>query len=241
MTRIIASHSRTSPVYEKEYAETVKNIKLFFEGRKTEVARRLERGMKEHAARLEFEQAGEYKKMLFALRHIKDVSLLDEDIRAASQRSSKKRARAYRIEAYDVAHISGKYTVGVMVVVEDGRPKKSDYRKFKIRIDPDRSDDPLHLEEVLKRRFGHPEWQRPDMLVIDGGIPQKRRAEKTMKELGIEVDIVSVVKDERHKPKAILGNKELIESYKHGILIGNGESHRFAVAYHRALRDRIKR
>lgn len=224
---------------EAEYKEQLKNIKLFFEGKKALVAKRLTMAMSAHAKKLEFEQANEYKQMLFALKHIKDVSLLDEEIREYSQRSSKKRDRAYRIEAYDIAHISGKYTVGVMVVVEDGVPKKSDYRKFKIRIESERADDTLHLEEVLQRRFRHAEWQKPDLLVIDGGTAQKRRAEKVLKELELHIPIVSVVKDDRHKAKAIMGNKELIESYKRGILTANLESHRFAVAYHRELRDKL--
>ncbi len=224
----------------KEYDEILRNIKLFFDGKKAMVMKRLKSSMQEHAKRYEFEKAGEYKKMIFALQHIKDVSLLDEEVREISQRSSRKRARAYRIEAYDIAHISGKYTVGVMVVVEDGQPKKSDYRKFKIRIESEKSDDTLHLEEVLMRRFNHKEWQKPDMMVIDGGVAQKRRAEKVMKELGITTEIVSVVKDNRHKPKAIMGNKELIESYKRGILVANAESHRFAVLYHRQLREKFR-
>ncbi len=224
-----------------QYNEQLKNIKLFFEGKKTEVVKRLTQSMHAHAKELAFEQANDSKKMLYALKHIKDVSLLDEEIREYSQRSSKKRDRAYRIEAYDIAHISGKYTVGVMVVVEDGQIKKSDYRKFKIRIESERADDTLHLEEVLMRRFAHPEWQRPDLLVIDGGTAQKRRAEKVLKELNFTIPIVSVVKDDKHKAKAIMGNKELIESYKRGILIANLESHRFAVAYHRELRDKIRK
>lgn len=244
----------------KGYGELIRNIALFFEGKKKAVLLRVEKAMHAHAKNHEFEEAHECKKTLFGLQHINDVSLLSEDVRKISRSSSRKRAKPYRIEAYDIAHISGKYTVGVMVVLEDGVPKKSDYRKFKIRIESERSDDPkairqsadatvqalstindvLHLEQVLRRRFGHKEWTHPDLLVIDGGTAQKRRAEKVMKELGISVDIVSVVKDERHKAKAILGNREVAESYKRGILIANAESHRFAVAYHRLLRDRIK-
>ena len=225
---------------QADYGDQIQNIKLFFEGKKSVVLKRLTNAMHAHAKVLEFEQAGEYKRMIFGLNHIKDVSLIREDIRTASQRSSKKRGKAYRIEAYDVAHISGKYTVGVMVVVEDGQPKKSDYRKFKIRIDSERANDTLHLEEILRRRFNHTEWPKPDLLVIDGGTAQKRRAESVLKELMLDIAVVSVVKDAKHKPKAILGNKEIAESYKNGIIIGNAESHRFAVTYHRLLRERMK-
>ena len=224
----------------KDYNEQVRNIALFFEGKKNIVLKRVEKAMHAYAKRREFEEAQEQKKILFGLKHINDVSLIKEEIREISIRSSRKRERAYRIEAYDVAHISGKYTVGVMVVVEDGVPKKSDYRKFKIRIDAEKSNDPLHLEEVLRRRFGHTEWQKPDLIVVDGSTAQKRVAEKVLKEFKLEIPVVGVVKDARHKPKAIIGNKEIAESYKHGILIGNAESHRFAVTYHRLLRERLK-
>jgi excinuclease ABC subunit C len=177
--------------------------------------------------------------MIFALLHIKDISLIKEEVREASQRSSRLRDKAYRIEAYDIAHISGKYTVGVMVVLEDGVPKKSDYRKFKIRIESERADDTLHLDEVLRRRFAHKEWTRPDLIVIDGGVAQKRREESVRRNLELGFNIVSVVKDSKHKPKMIMGDPEIAESYKRWILIANAESHRFAVAYHRQLREKL--
>jgi excinuclease UvrABC nuclease subunit len=229
----------TGEISEKEYGERIRHIKLFFEGKKGLVIKSLERHMHAHAKLQEFEIAAEYKRMIFALLHIKDVSLIKEEVREASQRSARLRDKAYRIEAYDIAHISGKYTVGVMVVLEDGVSKKSDYRKFKIRIESERVDDTLHLDEVLRRRFAHKEWPKPDLIVIDGGIAQKRRAESVRRDLELGFSIVSVVKDSKHKPKMIMGDPEIAESYKRWILIANGESHRFAVAYHRQLRERL--
>jgi len=230
----------TGEISKEDYAERIRQIALFFSGKKKMVVKRLEQSMHAHAKALEFEAAGECKRAIFALGHIKDASLISEEVREHSQQISSTRSKPFRIEAYDIAHISGKYTVGVMVVVEDGRPKKSDYRKFKITIDPDRSNDILHLEEVLRRRFGHAEWPLPDLIVVDGGTAQKRVALRVAKYFGFIGAILSVVKDDRHKPKAILGNKELALSYERGILIANGESHRFAVAYHRQLRDKLR-
>ncbi len=230
----------TGEISREDYAERIREIVLFFSGKKTALLKRLEHLMRLHAKHMEFEAAGEYKRMIFALQHIKDASLVSEEVRAHSQKQSGTRSKPFRIEAYDVAHISGKYTVGVMTVIEDGQPKKSDYRKFKIRIAPEQADDTLHLEEVLTRRFGHQEWPKPDLLVVDGGVAQKRRAEKVLKGLGVSVPTVSVVKDNRHKPRAIMGNKELALSYKRAILIANGEAHRFAVEYHRLLRSRLR-
>lgn len=229
----------TGEITAKEYGERIRHIKLFFEGKKGLVIKSLEKHMHAHAKVQEFEIADTYKKMIFALLHIKDISLLKVEVREASQRSARKRDKPYRIEAYDIAHISGKYTVGVMVVLEDGVPKKSDYRKFKIRVASERADDTLHLDEVLRRRFAHKEWTKPDLIVIDGGVAQKRRAEKVRAELELSASIVSVVKDSNHKPKMIMGDPETAESYKRWILIANAESHRFAVLYHRQLRDKL--
>lgn len=231
----------TGEISKKKYAERIREIALFFGGKKSALLRHLERLMHAHAKLLEFEEAGECKRTILALKHIKDVSLINEEVRSHSQKTSSIRRKAFRIEAYDVAHISGKYTVGAMTVVLDGEPTPSAYRKFKIRIDPNHSDDTLHLEEVLTRRFGHKEWSIPDLLVVDGGAAQRRRAERTLKELGVAVPIVSVVKDNRHKLRAILGNKELALSYKRAVLIANGEAHRFAIAYHRQLRGKFPR
>jgi excinuclease UvrABC nuclease subunit len=226
-------------ISKKDYATQIRNITLFFEGKKDAVLKHLERAMHAYAKNLEFEKAHETKKSMFALNHIKDVTLIREEIREVSVRSSKHRERAYRIEAYDVAHLSGKYTVGVMTVVEEGRPKTSEYRKFKIRVASEKSDDTLHLAEILRRRLLHTEWPKPDLLVIDGGVAQYRTALRVAKEFAYKGDIVSVVKDARHKPKDILGNEEVIASYRPGILSANFESHRFAVAYHRQLRDKL--
>ena len=234
----------TGEISADDYAERIRQIALFFSGKKATLLRRLKHSMHVHAKALEFEAAGESKRAIFALQHINDVALIREDIRRASQEGAymglhTKTRQISRIEAYDVAHISGKYTVGVMTVVEGGYPKKSEYRKFKIRVASEQPDDTLHLEEVLDRRFVHQEWPMPDLIVVDGGVAQRRRAENVLRKLGYAIPVVSVVKDDRHKPRAILGDKELALSYERGILIANGEAHRFAVAYHRQLRDKL--
>lgn len=229
----------TGEISKAEYAKRLREISLFLEGKKARLVTMLNREMSLHAKKLEFEEAGECKRMIFALRHIKDASLIREEVREESQKSSRIRSKPFRIEAYDVAHISGKFTVGVMTVVANGTPAKSEYRKFKIRINPDQPDDTLHLEEILSRRLKHINWQFPDIIVVDGGVAQKRRAERTLAVLGVNIPVLGVVKDARHKAKAIIGNKELAVSYKRGILVANLESHRFAVEYHRLLRGRI--
>ncbi len=141
-----------------------------------------------------------------------------------------------RVEGYDVAHISGKARVGVMVLFENGKEQKSGYRIFNIQTK--KKGDTDALEEVLKRRFQHKEWKTPHMIVVDGGVAQKKVAQKVLKELGIEIEIVSVVKDEKHRPKRILGNRKIRELYKNTILKVNAEAHRFALSVHK--RKRLK-
>lgn len=229
----------TGEISKADYAKRLREITLFLEGKKARLVSMLTKEMGQHAKKLEFEAAGEYKRMIFALRHIKDASLIREEVREESQKSSRIRSKPFRIEAYDIAHISGKFTVGVMTVVANGIPLKSEYRKFKIRTSPDQPDDTLHLEEILTRRLKHANWQFPDIIVVDGGVAQKRRAERILSEHKLDIPVVGVVKDNRHKAKAIIGSKELAVSYKRGILIANLESHRYAVTYHRLLRGRM--
>ncbi len=226
----------TGKISQKEYAKIIRHIRLFFEGKKQTLVRSLSRDMKHAAHSLRFEEAARLKKTIFALTHIQDVALLKSNL---IPRAALSRFEPYRIEAYDIAHIAGTNTVGVMVVIEDGEEKKSDYRKFKIKTST--NDDNASLREILSRRFEHTEWSMPKLIVVDGGKAQMNTAEKALKEWGIVIPVVGVVKDERHRPKDILGIKEggpLLN--ERSILLANSEAHRFAVAYHRAMRGKIK-
>jgi excinuclease ABC subunit C len=190
--------------------------------------------MKTAAKNLKFEEAGRIKKMIFALNHIQDIALLKANFLHRSDLCE----TGFRIEAYDVAHISGTNVVGVMVVVEGNEPKKSDYRKFKIRTST--NDDNASLSEILERRFAHNEWPMPKLLVVDGGKAQVNTAEHALKEWGISIPVIGVVKDERHKPKDIIGDKTLAFAHDRAILLANSEAHRFAISYHRQLRGKLK-
>lgn len=218
-------------ISKSEYAKMITRIKLFFEGKKKILIRKLEQEMKARAKVLKFEDASRIKRMLFALAHIQDVALLKADFEKHIANSE-----SFRIEAYDVAHISGTNTVGVMVVVENGQVQKSQYRKFKIKTST--NDDNASLREILSRRFNHPEWPMPKLVVVDGGTAQVNTAEKAFHEWGIAVPVLGIVKDERHRPKNILGKKELVEAHGNGALLANSEAHRFSIAYHRDLRGR---
>ncbi|OHA79967.1 MAG: hypothetical protein A2747_01965 [Candidatus Yonathbacteria bacterium RIFCSPHIGHO2_01_FULL_44_41] len=219
-------------VSKTEYAKTIRRTKLFFEGKKKTLVSGLLREMKVSANNLKFEEAGQIKRTIFALNHIQDVALLKASPRMVLGEAG------FRIEAYDVAHISGTNTVGVMTVLEDSEPKKSDYRKFKIKTST--NDDNASLREILERRFNHAEWPMPKLIVVDGGTAQVNTAKKALKEWGLAIPVVGVVKDERHKPKSILGDKILAQSHERSILLANSEAHRFAIGFHRQLRGKIR-
>lgn len=217
---------------EKEYKKTIKHLKLFFEGKKTRLIKTLEKEMEDEAKKRNFEKAGELRNKIFALNHIQDIALLKNE-NYGSQ------ATNYRLESYDIAHMSGKFVVGGMVVVEDGELNKNEYRKFKIKINPG-INDPAALKEIITRRLSHKEWKFPDLISVDGGIIQKRAAENAVKEMKLNIPVVSVVKDERHKSRQILGQKNLIKEYKKELLIANQEAHRFVISYHKKLREKLK-
>lgn len=217
-----------------EYGRTIQRIKLFFEGRKKELLKSLERDMKTAAKNLKFEEASRLKKTIFAMTHIQDVALL----KAGFNVDQAELGQTMRIEAYDAAHISGTNTVGVMVVVENNEVKKSDYRKFKIRTST--NDDNASLREILTRRFSHTEWPMPQLIVVDGGKAQLNTAEKALNEWGLKIPVVGVVKDEHHRPREIIGDRDSRSTHERAILLANSEAHRFAITYHRTLRGKIK-
>jgi excinuclease ABC subunit C len=215
----------------QEYASTIRHIKLFFEGKKLLVVRRLEKKMKEAAKALQFEKAHAIKKTLFALRHIHDVALLKKEPIASTQGE-----RTFRIEAYDIAHLAGQSVVGVMAVVSGGVPQKQSYRKFKLTNE--RNDDGRNLEEIVTRRLKHLEWTLPQIIVADGSDLQINTIRKVLKSFQLDIPVVGVVKDAHHKPKDIAGDEALINKHKTSIELANSEAHRFAIAYHRFHRNK---
>ncbi|MCD8240858.1 MAG: excinuclease ABC subunit UvrC, partial [Lachnospiraceae bacterium] len=113
-----------------------------------------------------------------------------------------------RVEAYDISNISGYQTVGSMVVFERGRPKRSDYRKFRIR-GVQGSDDYASMEEVLTRRLSH-YGNYPDLILMDGGKGQVNVALRVMEYLNVQVPVCGMVKDDRHRTRGVyLNNVEL--------------------------------
>lgn len=169
-------------------------------------------------------------------------------------------ANVSRVESYDISNINGFQSVGSMVVFEDGKPKKSDYRKFKIKTVKG-PDDYASMYEVLSRRFKHGIEEKnelkkkgmsfetgsftrfPDLIMMDGGKGQVHIAIKVLKELDIDIPVCGMVKDDRHRTRGLFFNEcELpVKTDSEGFYLITriqDEVHRFAIEYHRSLRSK---
>lgn len=213
-------------ISNKDYKKIIRRLKLFFEARKPELIKSLEKEMKILAKEHKFEEAEKIKRQIFALNHIQDVALIKQELTTNDRQPT-----TFRIEAYDIAHIAGTDVVGVMTVVSDGELDKSQYRKFKIHTD--RNDDTANLREVITRRLNHQEWPLPDLIVVDGGIGQLNVARAIT-----QIPVVAVTKDEHHRAKEIIPKSKILNpESQRAILLANSEAHRFAIGYHRKLRN----
>ena len=237
---------------KEEYNENIKNIKLLFQGKKKSIIINLKTQMSSFSKVREFEKAGEIKKRIFALEHINDIALIKDNEIASQKYENSHRFTLkgsgwdknfhisiplFRIEAYDIAHMGGQNMVGVMTVIENGEVNKSEYRKFIIRTQ-DAANDTGALEEVLSRRLRHIEWGLPNLIVVDGSTAQINVAKRVLDRYQFDIPIVGVVKDERHRPKAIIGDEAIIKINKKNILLANNESHRFAITFHKQKRNK---
>ncbi len=165
-----------------------------------------------------------------------------------------------RVEAYDISNTSGFESVGSMVVYEKGKPQRSDYRKFKLRTVTG-PDDYASMYEVLTRRFSHGIKERqelrerdmendygsftkfPDLIMMDGGKGQVNVALKALEELGLDIPVCGMVKDDNHRTRGLYyHNREIpIDRHSEGFQLitrVQDEAHRFAIEYHRSLRSK---
>ncbi len=165
-----------------------------------------------------------------------------------------------RVEAYDISNISGFESVGSMIVYEKGKPKRSDYRKFKLRTVTG-PDDYGSMHEVLTRRFSHGMKEQkelteqnmendygsftrfPDLIMMDGGKGQVNVALRVLEELGLHIPVCGMVKDDNHRTRGLYYHNQEIPIDRHSegfklITRIQDEAHRFAIEYHRSLRSK---
>ncbi len=150
------------------------------------------------------------------------------------------------IECYDISNLRNEYIVGCMIRFEDGKLNKKMYRKFRIKSTLTQ-DDPKCMYEVLTRRIKHKiEWPLPDVILIDGGKNQLNMVKKAFDDLEESANIYGMVKNDKHRTRAIIdldGNEYDISDKKNVfnfLSFLQDEIHRFTIAYHRSLRDKVK-
>ncbi len=159
-----------------------------------------------------------------------------------------------RMEAFDISNTNGFETVGSMIVYEKGKPKRSDYRKFKLKTIT-RPDDYASMHEVLTRRFMHGMQEQqmskefgsfnrfPDLILMDGGRGQVNICLEVLAELGLNIPVCGMVKDDHHRTRGLYFNNKEIPIDRHGegfklVTRIQDEAHRFAIEYHRSLRSK---
>lgn len=201
-------------ISKKDYQKNINNLILFLNGNKKTLLKKL---IKENPEKVS------------SLKHIQDVSLIKNS--EIGNWDLKIGNLAKRVEAYDISHFSGKETFGAMSVFNNGEENKNEYRLFKIKNAP-LNDDLAALKEMIERRFKHPEWRFPDLIVIDGGRPQVLAVSRVLRDNNIKTPMLGISKLQNDKLIFLLGTKkpfqELAEASKNILLRARDEAHRFA-------------
>lgn len=234
-----------TPELARVYRKNLKRIALLLSGKAARVRSQLEQSMTLCADRMDYEQAGEYKKQLDALRSLL-THTFEPDVYAdkATQRITDLSRILHlsslkRIECIDISTLQGKWSTGSLVVFTDGIPDTDHYRRFRIKATPPRPNDVGMMAEVIKRRFAHWEWPKPDLLIVDGGKPQVATAMHLAKDIPViglakRFEEIVIPKDEGFtvlRLQAASGALQLVEHIR-------DEAHRFAKRYHTMLRSK---
>ncbi len=253
-------------ISKKEYQKQIKSLKRFLSGKGKKVLKNLEKRMRQASKEKKYELAAKLRDRLESLRYVrhrfqikntKDLNLnLPEDRRREKMIELKKclslKNLPRRIEAYDVSNIQGKKAVGSMVVFIDAEPKKKHYRRFRIK-GGGKPNDTKMIKEILSRRFlrfkenGEDESfsSEPDLVLIDGGKGQLSAAFEVIRDKNIETEVFSIAKRKEQiffiQNEKVEGPLDLKSSSPALLLLRHirDESHRFAINYHRKLRQKI--
>lgn len=233
-------------ITSRDYKRIIRGLILFFEGKRTAVIREMKNQMRLASREQRFEDASVWRNRLYALEHIQDVAVLTRDIKRDLDKGENLGANIFgRIEGYDISNISGTSAVGSMVVFSGGEPDKYQYRKFKIKTVKGANDVAM-MGEVLTRRFSHnvSDWPLPDIILIDGGVPQVNVARRVLNHYHLGIPIVGIAKGiDRKKDELILSKDnpemELVANQFKDILVRvRDEAHRFAISFYRRTHRR---
>lgn len=229
----------TGEITSAEYTKIIRDLARFFRGDRAGVVRTMRAHMKRAAAAKRYEEAAEIRDRLFALDHIRDIAGMKREDAALE-----KFIDVFgRVEGYDISNTLGQDSVASMVVFQDGEPKKSEYRKFKIKT-VEGANDVASIAEVMRRRFTHSGegWRMPDLVLVDGGVPQVSAAKKALDALGVKVPLVGMAKGPDRKGDELIFDKSdyelqrLVAAFKPLLKRVRDEAHRFAIAFHRSRR-----
>jgi len=238
-----------------EYKKNIKNLILILQGKRSVVLNSLKRDMKQLSKDHEFEEAGRTRDKINNLQQVMSHSEVIEAAKNEQSLSSHSslnkilgiNKNIHKIECYDISNIQGKFATGSMVVFANGTPDKSQYKKFKIKIMNEPNDIAM-LKEVLERRFSHPEWKYPEVILIDGGKAQLNVAIRVKKELlttHYSLQTIKIISIAKGRQELFIENKlnpiplkDLPQEIKNLILQLDSEAHRFAITYHKKLRKK---
>lgn len=236
----------------KEYNQSLNKLALVLQGKRSSVLNALRKEMLQASKKQEFERAGRTKEQITSLERIMtNAKILDrksttetnwQDTEKILKKILGTKNNISRIEIYDISNIQGKMATGSMVVFIDGKPSKNYYRKFRIKLH-DTPNDIAMLKETLTRRLGHPEWPMPNLILIDGGKAQLNAglSIKSISPFIKNTKIISLAKRNNalfiEKKKEPILLKESPQIVSNLILFMRDEAHRFAITYHKKLRE----
>lgn len=242
-------------INKDSYRKNITYLKNFLRGKKKEIAKSLEKEMAILSKHHKFEEAAVIRNKLRYLEHLKNVALGIRDDFFSQEFDLIK-----RIECYDISNIGDKFSVGSMVVFVNGKPDKSEYRRFKIKAESKRlkaksgkqkvkgeeahmpTNDLERLEQVLTRRFKRNDWPSPDLVIIDGGEQQLKVAQEVLKKYILPILLMSISKGpKREKNDFHYSNSTVAKLFETDVKLKNvaiaarDEAHRFAIEYYRKL------
>ena len=244
----------------KECRKNAENVFKIFQGKKNQVLKNLKKEMKGASKLEDFERAAKIRDQILAFEKVLEHTKIFNEIESyvikkpwqnyyVWRKNSEKLKKVLgiekiisRVEAYDVSNIQGQMATGSMVTFINGKPDKNFYRRFKIKIEG-KPNDIAMLKETLNRRLNHPEWGMPDLILIDGGRAQLNIAcQCLIPGVKQKIKVMALAKKE---------NKLFIENQKEPILLKDlpreifnlilqlrDEAHRFAISYHKKLREK---
>jgi len=257
---ILKTKANKAKEYErlkKIYRQNIFRLKRVLEGKSKQVLKNLTKEMEQVAKEENFEEAAMLRDKIEKLNYLTQERMstslylanpeileekrgeeLKELTKALKQVKPVRTVR--RIEAYDVSNIQGRQATGSMVVFVNGEAEKDSYRRFRIKLGQEPNDVGM-IKEVLERRFNHPEWEYPDLILIDGGKGQVSAALTTLKEKRLKIPVIGLAKRLEEVIRIENGEwkmEKLEDSSRALNLLKRirDEAHRFALSYHRKLR-----